>query len=323
MQRMPSTSARRLAAVAAIALGALVAAGCATGAGQGASSDTSIGVSMVKMRDPDVVVMNQAMSDEAESLEIGLSTVDAQGDTATEMTGIEDLIARNASAIVMMPVDIEASQAAAQRVNDAGIPLFLLNSRFPDDADIEYESFIGVQDSVAGEIQGTYVNEELPDGGTIIFLAGTYGAPWTDHRKSGFESTVNDNVTIASEIAANGNRDEAKKVMEDLLQRFEPGDIDGIVAQNDEMAIGASSAIKEAGRLDEFSFIIGVDGTDAGYETIDSGGMTATVRQDSAAQGSTAVATAAAFLRDEDIEDEIIIPFELVTSENLADFWSK
>lgn len=296
----------------------LASAGCS---GSGTSSDgNTIGASMLKMSDPDLVVMGDSMTATADQLGVGLTKVDAQGDSAKEMTNVDDLIARGSDAIIMMPVDQESSQAAAKRVNDADIPLFLLNQSFPEDAGVAYESYIGVDDSEAGVMQANYVKDQLPAGGKIIYLVGTYGAPWTDHRKTGFDETVPANVEIVSEIAANGSRDDAKRTTEDLLQRFSGSDVVGLVAQNDEMAIGAASAIEEAGRRDQFKFIIGVDGTDAGFESIQNGAMTATVRQDSAGQGKAAIETANTFLSGGQIEKSIILPFELVTPANLAEF---
>lgn len=305
--------------VAALAVPiAIIAAGCS---GSGGSADSkAMGASMLKMSDPDLVVMGDSMTATAEQLKVGLTKVDAQGDSAKEMTNVDDLIARGSDAIIMMPVDQESSQAAAKRVNDADIPLFLLNQSFPDDAGIKYESYIGVDDSAAGVMQADYVKDELPTGGKIIYLVGTYGAPWTDHRKSGFDETVPANVEIVSEMAANGSRDDAKRTTEDLLQRFTGDDVVGLVAQNDEMAIGAASAIEEAGRREQFKFIIGVDGTAAGFEAIQNGAMTATVRQDSAGQGKAAIDTANTFLSGGQVEKSIILPFELVTAENLAEF---
>ncbi|MFP3822455.1 substrate-binding domain-containing protein, partial [Bacillus sp. SIMBA_008] len=75
-------------------------------------------------------------------------------------------------AIILQPLDGEASQTAAKRVTEAGIPLFILSTEFAEGATVDYISYIGVDDTVAGEMQAEYLNELLPDGGPIVFAAG-------------------------------------------------------------------------------------------------------------------------------------------------------
>jgi ribose transport system substrate-binding protein/inositol transport system substrate-binding protein len=276
---------------------------------------------MLNMRDPDLAAMNKAMDAKAQQLGEKVETVDAKGDIATELNQVEDLVTKNADAIIMMPIDGEASQPAAKRAAEANIPLFILSTAFADGSDVKYESYIGVDDTEAGRMQADYLAQQLPEGGKIIYIVGTYGASWTDRRKAGFMEKKPGNIQIATELQANGSRDEAKKIMEDLLRKYSTkGEIVGVVAHNDEMAIGASQAIKEAGRQDEFKVVIGVDGTQPGLESIEEGGMTATVLQQSAEQGKKAVEVASQFLTGKPVEKAYNLPFTLVTADNVADF---
>lgn len=304
----------------AFAVVVTTAAGCANESG-GSDGDATIGVSMLNMRDPDLAVMAEAIEEEAKEKGVDVILVDAKGDVATELSQIEDLITRQVDAILMMPIDGESSQTAAKLANAEDIPLFTLSTAFAEGSDVDIDSYIGVDDTEAGRIQAEYLNEALPDGGKIIYIVGTYGASWTDRRKSGFDEVVNDNFEIATEIQANGSRDEAKRVMEDLLGRYStPGEIVALVTHNDEMAIGAASAIEEAGRQDEFEVILGVDGTPPGLEAIRDGLMTATVKQNSAEQGVTAIDVISDFLDDKDVEEAYNLPFELVTADNVSEY---
>ena len=320
---MQHVSQRRLLGFAAtITATALALAGCSTASGGDDSDDKyTVGVSMLNMRDPDLAVMADAMTEQAKSQGMDLVMVDAKGDVATELSQIEDLVTRKVDAIVMMPIDGTTSQTAAKMANDADIPLFILSTAFADDSPVEYQSYIGVDDTEAGRMQADYVNTMLPDGGKIIYIVGTYGASWTDRRKTGFMEKKNDNIEIATEIQANGSRDEAKRVMEDLLSRYSTkGEIVGLVAHNDEMAIGAASAIKEAGRLGEFKVIVAVDGTPPGLQAIQDGEMTATIKQNSAEQGVKAVDVVNDFLAGKPIDKAYNLPFTLVTKDNVGEF---
>jgi inositol transport system substrate-binding protein len=319
---------RHLAAAATIIIAAVGVVACggddATSGNGGAGASgggKTIGVSMLNMRDPDLAAMNKAMDTKAQELGQKLATVDSKGDIATELTQVEDLVTKNADAIILMPIDGEASQPAAKRAADANIPLFILSTAFAEGSDVKYESYIGVDDTEAGRMQADYLAQQLPEGGKIIYIVGTYGASWTDRRKAGFMEKKPANIDIATELQANGSRDEAKKVMEDLLRKYSSkGEIVGVVAHNDEMAIGAAQAIKEAGRQDEYKVVVGVDGTQPGLEEIEGGGMTATVLQQSAEQGKKAVEVANDFLAGKPVDKAYNLPFTLVTKDNVAEF---
>lgn len=325
------TMRRRFAAAAAlVAAGALTLTACAGGGATGSEPGDSgsgesydIGVVVLDLQDPDLAHMTEAMQEAADAEGVNLHITDSKKDVASELNQVEDLLTRQVDAVILQPLDGEASQNAANRVIDSGIPLFILSTEFAEGADVAYESYIGVDDTLAGEMQAEYLNEVLPDGGDIVVAAGIYGASWTDRRLSGFNDKINDNFNIVAEFQAKGSRDEGKRNMEDTLQRFGSGEIVALVANNDEMAIGAASAIRDAGRTDEFTAVVGVDGTPPAVAAIESGDMTATVRQDSAGQGVKAVEVVHAFLEGETVDDRYTLPFTLITEENAADFPSE
>lgn len=312
---------RRHLAAAVVAAVALALTGCGTDSDKaGGDSSHEIGVVVLDLQDPDLAIMTKKMEETAKSDGVALRVTDSKKDVATELNSVEDLITRNVDAIILQPLDGEASQTAAKRVIDAGIPLFILSTEFAEGSDVKYKSYIGVDDTLAGVMQAEYLNELLPEGGPIVMAAGAYGASWTDRRLSGFNETINDNFEIVAEFQAKGDRAEGKRNMEDTLQRFGAGQIIAVVANNDEMAIGAASAIKEAGRLAEFKAIVGVDGTPPAVEAIIAGDMSATVRQDSAGQGAKAVEVVTNFLKGEETDDRYTLPFTLITIDNAADF---
>lgn len=316
---------RFAAGAAMLAAGVLTLTACggggpAAGNQTGAGTSFDVGVVVLDLQDPDLAHMTEAMKKAAGEKGVTLNITDSKKDVGSELNQVEDLITRQVDAVILQPLDGKNSQNAAKRVIEANIPLFILSTEFAEGADVAYESYIGVDDTVAGEMQAEYLNKLLPDGGNIVFAAGVYGASWTDRRKSGFESKIKDNFKVVAEFQAKGSRDEAKRSMEDTLQRLGSGKIDALVANNDEMAIGAASAIADAGRTSEFKAVVGVDGTDPALAAIKAGNMTATVRQDSAGQGVEAVRVVTDFLKGEKVEKRYTLPFTLITKENLAEF---
>lgn len=317
---------RRHFAAALVTAGVLSLTACSGGDPDSGGGDSpaaesyDIGVVILDLQDPDLAVMSDAMKKTAEEEGVTLHITDSKKDVGSELNQVEDLLTRQVDAVILQPLDGKASQGAAKRVIDSGKPLFILSTEFAEGADVAYKSYIGVDDTLAGEMQADYLNKTLPEGGPIVFAAGIYGASWTDRRKTGFESKVNDNFKVVAEFQAKGSRDEAKRNMEDTLQRFGSGEIVAVVANNDEMAIGAASAIRDAGRTSEFKAVVGVDGTPPAVAAIEAGDMTATVRQDSAGQGSEAVRVAHRSLKGETVENRYTLPFTLITKENVADF---
>ena len=312
---------RRLGGViAAIAATALTLTACASGQAPAAGSGT-VGATLLSLQYPFLVTLDDAAKAQAAEEGIGYVSLDPRQKTATELTQIEDLITRKVDVIMMIPVDQQTSQAAAKKVNDAGIPLLLVNTSF-EDFDGDYVSYVGSDDTSAGKIQGDYLAEQLPDGGNVIYLVGQYGGAGTERRKAGFDGVLADrpDLKVVTELEAHGSRAEGKTIMEDLLQKYGKGEVQAVVAQSDEMAIGAASAIKEAGRQDEFKVVMGIDGSADGLAAVADGSLTATVFQDAVGQGRAAIETAAKIIRGEEVPKVVDLPFVLVTKSNVADF---
>lgn len=315
---------RRLGATAlAVGITGALLAGCASDSGTdgGGSGDAPrIGVSLNSLEYPFIVAMNDAMNAEAKESGVSLTTVDSRATVATELSQMENLITQRPDVIVMDAVDAESSQAAGKLVNQAGIPLVMVDNQFTEDSSIDVAAYVGTDLTETGRLEAEYLNKALPDGGDIIYIVGVYGAPWTEQRKAGFLEKVNSNFNIATEIEGKGSRADGKTVMEDLLRKYAPGQIQAVVAQNDEMAIGAISAIKEAGRMDDFKVIIAVDGSAAGIKAVADGDLTATVRQDPEGVGNTAIQVAAKVARGESVDAVNLVPLTVVDANNVKEF---
>ena len=265
------------------------------------------------------------MKAEATRQGIDLVALDPRQSVATERNQVENLIKKKVDLIVMVPVDQSTSQATAKLINKAAIPLVLLNTKFSDDFLAnggKFVTYVGSDDTDAGKIEGRYLADTLPEGGNVVYLVGEYGGASTERRKAGFESIIKDhpNLKVVAELQGYGDRAKAQLIMENLLQKYRRGQLQALVAHNDEMAIGASSAIQAAGRLGEFKVLIGVDGSKAALEAVRAGTLTATVFQDALQQGTQAVDAASKILAGEAIGPQVEIPFKLVTRENVSSF---
>jgi inositol transport system substrate-binding protein len=290
-----------------------------------AADQKVIGATVLSSQSPYLVAISDAMKAEAAKEGIDLICLDSGQSVMTEKSHIESLITRKVDLIIMSPVEQMTSKAAAMLVNKAGIPLLLLTTTFDNGFRSDggkFVAYVGSDNTAAGEIEGRYLADKLPEGGNVVYLAIEYGRSVTELRKAGFESVTRDhpNLEIVTELQGYGSRAKGKAIMETLLQKYGRGQLQALVAENDEMAIGASSAIQAANRLGEFKVLIGVNGSKAGLDAVAAGTLTATVFQDAVRKGTQIVVAAGKTLAGQAVEAQFLVPLILVTRENVSSF---
>jgi inositol transport system substrate-binding protein len=128
----------------------------------------------------------------------------------------------------------------------------------------------------------------------------------------------NPGLHLLAEQSAEWDRAKGMALMENWLQSYGER-INAVFAQNDEMAMGALIAIEQAGRKGKI-IVVGVDAIADALKAVRDGRLDATVFQDAAGQGAAAVQTAAKIVRHEPFDKQVLIPFRLVTRENVDHF---
>ena len=161
---------------------------------------------------------------------------------------------------------------------------------------------------------------ELAGGeGNVVILIGDPANEAAVLRTQGCKDVVAENpgMTVTKEQAGNWYREEGLAIMENWIQSGDP--IDVVCANNDEMALGAIEALKNADMLEDV-LVGGVDATADALAAMEAGELEVTVFQDADGQGGGGVEAAVALANGETVEDLIDIPYQLVTPENMADF---
>jgi simple sugar transport system substrate-binding protein len=148
------------------------------------------------------------------------------------------------------------------------------------------------------------MNALLPDGGTIIEISGTVGSGAAVGRADGFRDALNDNIEIIDSQTGNFTRAEAIPVAEALLKKYE-GEIDGMFIHNDDMAIGAIEALKNAGIEPGEIKIVSVDGTRGGFQAMIDGWIQADV-ECNPLLGPQVIEIALALMNGEEVDSEIL-----------------
>lgn len=249
-----------------------------------------------------------------------LVSMEADWDTKVQEEDIDYLIEQKVDAVCVVPVDSLAVVDVYQRVKQAGIPLIDVNVQNDDLSQNVIDCFVGAsmeeESYLAAESMMKLLGES---GGNIVMLEGAEGNFATVHRTKGFEDAIAQNINykIIARAYTGWEREIAKQKTKGFLEQYP--EIDALFAHDDNIAIGAIEAIKEAGRAGEFP-IISISGNTDGYEAIKNGEIYSTVSQPPDWEGITAVRTAIRLINGEEVPKWIKTPVKLVTRENVSEF---
>lgn len=217
-----------------------------------------------------------------------------KGDTNAESTLIDTAITNKAVAIILDPANADGSIGAVKKAIAAGIPVFLVN------AEINEEGLAKAQ-LVSNNAQGAALGAEqwisgMGDTGTYVELFGNPADNNAATRSNGYTTVISqypDLVQVGKEVA-DWDRTKGYQKMQSLLQANP--DINGVISGNDEMALGAIAALKEAGKLEAVK-VGGFDGSPDAVAAVKSGEMAYTVLQPVAVFSAEAVRQADSFIK--------------------------
>ncbi len=269
--------------------------------------DVKVGVSISTLNNPFFVSLKDGIEKEAKEKGMKVTVVDAQDDTAKQISGIEDLILQKVDVLLVNPTDSAAISSAVQSANEAGIPVITID-RSSDEGDIE--TFIASDNVAGGEMAAEYLVKELGEKAKVVELEGVSGASATRERGKGFHNIADKQLEVLTSQTAEFDRTKGLNVMENILQGDK--DIQAVFAHNDEMALGAIEAIKAAGKD---IIVVGFDGNDDALKAVENGELNATIAQQPALIGEEAVNAAEKILKGDKVDDTISVPLKLVTKE--------
>lgn len=296
----------------------------------GSAHAEDIGVSMALFDDNFLTVLRNGMQEYAGTLEdVNLQIEDAQNDVGTQLNQIQNFIASGVDAIIVNPVDTDATVAMSQAAADAGVPLVYVN-REPVNVDElpDSQAFVASDERESGTLETQEICRLLKeqgkeDGAKAVVLMGELSNQAARMRTQDIHDVIATEecsfIEIIEEQTANWQRTEAADLMRNWLSAGL--EFDAVISNNDEMAIGAIQAMKAAEMDMEEIVVGGVDATQDALAAMEAGDLDVTVFQDAAGQGQGAVDTALKLARGEELENQkVYIPFQLVTPENMEEF---
>ncbi|MEC8080177.1 MAG: sugar ABC transporter substrate-binding protein [Pseudomonadota bacterium] len=287
----------------------------------------NIGVAIATFDDNFITVLRTSMERHAAGLDgVNLQIEDGKNEVGTQLNQIQNFIASGVDAIIVNPVDTDATVSMSDDAQAAGIPLVYVN-RQPINVDLlpDNQAFIASNEVDSGTLQTKEVCRLLGGKGNIAILMGAL----TD--QAGLQRTQ-DIYDVIDTPECSGMKVVTKQT--GLWQRTMANDIttnwlsagiefDALIANNDEMAIGAIQALHAFGTDLDSVVVAGIDATQDALEAMRRGELDVTVFQDAAGQGSGAVDVAVDLANGKDVAQKVWVPFELVVPANMDQYTAR
>ena len=227
-----------------------------------------------------------------------------------QLSQVEDVIVKKPDGIVFIPVDYKALVPAVEKINAAKIPVVNVTDRI---AAGEIVAYVGADDYNIGLATARHLLKAIGGKGNVIILEGVKGSLTNIDRVRGFNDALKEfpNVKLLAAQPANYQRLQALQVMENLLQSH--AQVDGIIAANDPMAVGALEALDGAGRK---ALVVGINGSKEAVELIKSGKLLASGDFNGFIQGCLGTEIALRAIRKQPTPKEVMLKPVVIEKSN-------
>lgn len=291
-----------------------LATGCA--GKKEAKKGYTFGATYWTMNNPYFVALEAGIRGAVEANGDTLISYDPQGNQATQISQIEDLISQGVDLIFLNPADWQGVRPALDAAQKAGIPIIVVDTPVYD-TDMVLQT-VWSDNYKAGQLVAQDLLTHMTSGNVVILDLPTDKS--AKERYDGFVDvlTAAGGFTILDVQNGEGSTEPSLAIMEDMIQAY-GDDIDAAFGINDPSALGILSALEAAGMADKV-LVYGVDGSPDAKAMIKDGKLTATAAQFPKQIGVIAVEQAYKVLAGEKIEKEILVPVELVNSATLSKY---
>jgi ribose transport system substrate-binding protein len=250
--------------------------------------------------------------------DVELVVTDGQNQAAKQVSDVGSLMAQGIKVLIISPVQAQPLTPIVKQVMEANIPVVTLDR----EVNTKVTCQIGAQNRPIGVAAGEFIIEKLQGTGNVIEIEGTVGASATTDRHEGFRDALKEapRISVVADQFCDYLREPAVKFVEEVLQRFGPGQIQAIYAHNDAMALGAMQVVEAAGRLKEIA-IVGIDGENSAFQAIKDGKLAATFTYPFCAPQGIQYAYNLAI--GEQVPDQIVLKSTRVDSSNVDQYLGK
>lgn len=279
-----------------------------------------IGVSIARVDDNFMTYVRTGLEAAAKHQDVQIQFEDAQGDVVRQLNQVEGFLNQKVDAVIVLPVDTAATANITRAAVTAKTPLVYVN-RHPDEPTLpEGVVTVASNDIEAGQLQMRYLAQKLGGKGNVAIIMGDLAQNATHARTEGVKQVLKDfpGIKIVEQQSAEWQRSKGMDLTSNWLLAGTA--FNAIVANNDEMAIGAAMALQQAGKAKGEIAIVGIDGLPDGLAAIKRGLLAGSVFQDPKAQAAQAVQAAVRMIKGEQVDAQVWVPFELITPEQVGVF---
>ena len=251
---------------------------------------------------------------------IEIVTVDAKGDSATQVSQVQDLITQNIDALIYIPAGATAATVPTKTAKAAGIPVINVD-RNADGA--PGDTFIATNSVASAKAVCDYIAKQAGGKGELIIIHGQKGTtPEVDRSKGCGEAlSAYPDIKVVGELWSEGwHQDEGFKLTQDLLQSHP--DVSIVIGQADALALGAAQAVKVANPGHKV-WVAGFDGDVAALKALKGGVFDVTATQQTQGMGRLAVDAAIKLVAGETVPTEQLQDATLTTKDNVDQFIAK
>jgi inositol transport system substrate-binding protein len=271
----------------------LSSAGCT---GKSDKNSIQVVASLHDMTEPFFVAVKRELDAEAGRLGVIVSVEDGQSNSAKQTADIEAAITGGAQGIILAPNDVNALTPGVEELIKAGIPVVTLDRRV-DNTSVRVPH-VGADNVAGGRVMAQWVVDSFPNGARVMLITGQLGSSPSIDRTRGIKealSAAGAKYQIVAEQSATWKREQGLTVTQNVLTSLGGQSLQAVVAESDEMALGALEALRSSGVSGVK--VIGFDATPEALKLVRSGEMAATVEQSPMSQARTALQQLVAQIR--------------------------
>lgn len=290
------------------------------------SSAQTIGVTMVDYNDTFRTLLRNGVADAAKKAGAVVQFEDGKSDVSAQLSQIQNMIAQKVDGIIVQAVDTDVTPKITKMASAAKIPLVYVNLK-PADFDKlpAGVTVVASDEMVGGTLQAQQVCKQLKGKGGVLVLMGDLVHEAARTRTKAVETVVASNECSGMKIVDKREGKWSRTNAQDITTNWLTSGLkfDAIIANNDEMALGAINALKAAKKLSPSIVVAGIDATPDALASMKVGDLKVTVFQNAAAQGAGAVDAVLKLIKKQPVDRFVNVPFELVIPENMGKYVGK
>jgi ABC-type sugar transport system substrate-binding protein len=279
-----------------------------------------VGFAQVENNNPFRIAETNSLQAAAKARGVDLLVTDAQSNTPKQVADMQDMVAQGVDFIIVPPREELGLTPALETARKAHVPVLFADRAATATPCRDFLTFIGSNFVEQGKRAADWLVKATHGKAKIAELLGTVGATATNDRGAGFESVISKHkgMEIVAQQSGDFARAPGQNVMEQILGANP--DLDAVYAQNDEMALGAIQALKDAGlKPGKDVQVVSVDGSRDGIGAIIRGDLGATI-ETNPRFGPLAFDTIQRFLDGKPIPVKVIVKDRLFDRSNARDY---